>query len=82
MDYSLLLITENNPDYFDDSCTQLSHSNHNSIKSVGDLGRLDTSPLLKGHPSGIPEVEEEQEEEEQEEEDVKPHKELMESLDM
>ena len=59
MDYSLLLITERNPDFIEDSA----NSDHKSIKSGSDLGRLDTSPLLKRQPSGIPEVEEEQEEE-------------------
>ena len=49
------------------------------MKSGNDLGRIDTIPLLKRQPSGIPEVEEEQEEERDSE--TKPHIELMESLD-
>ena len=76
MDYSLLLITESNPDYIDDGS---SVSEFKSMKSGNDLGRIDTIPLLKRQPSGIPEVEEEQEEERDSE--TKPHIELMESLD-
>ena len=55
------------------------------MKSASDFGRFDgPPPLLKKQPSGIPEVEEEHEDEEEEEENmdgVKPHKELISSLD-
>ena len=44
MDYSLLLITESNPDYIDDGS---SASDFKSMKSGNEFGRIDTVPLLK-----------------------------------
>mmetsp|Transcript_30838 Transcript_30838/g.38141 ORF Transcript_30838/g.38141 Transcript_30838/m.38141 type:complete len:241 (+) Transcript_30838:2312-3034(+) len=77
MDYSLLLITESNPEYVDDG--QSSQHDYRSLKSA-DMARLDTSPFLKRQPSGIPEVQEEEEDEEESIE-VQPHPELIDNLD-
>ena len=59
MDYSLLLITEMNPDFKDTekSCTSRS-DRYMSVKTTksGSALRQDSNTLLKRQTSGIPEV--------------------------
>ena len=63
MDYSLLLITERNPDYKESD--KVGSVRYNSIRSVKSANRQDSgNNLLKRQPSGIPEVQEDLEDEE------------------
>ena len=66
MDYSLLLITERNPDYKEsDKNSAVGSVRYNSIRSVKSANRQDSgNNLLKRQPSGIPEVQEDLEDEE------------------
>ena len=74
MDYSLLLITEKNPDFREnDKSGSLSKSStrYKSVKSIGNALSQENAPL-KRQISGVPEVEEEQEyDEETDEEEQK-----------
>jgi len=47
MDYSLLLITENNPDFKERLGSDAASSRNESIKSVGNALRPEINPLLK-----------------------------------
>ena len=70
MDYSLLLITEQNPDYQED---------YRSVSNNSQIMRPTMStPFLRRQPSGIPEV---PEADEDDCDQVKPHEELIEKLD-
>ena len=70
MDYSLLLITEKNPDFKEYSTRDASSNNgsvrYTSVKSTKSaIGKQDSgNALLKRQPSGIPEVQEDLEDEE------------------
>ena len=78
MDYSLLLITEINPDYKETN----RGSSERSLKSAEIVAnRKETMPLLRKMPSGIPEVQEDLEDELDDEDDLKFNQALQEKLD-
>ncbi len=64
MDYSLLLITEKNPEYDILKSKMKAQLRGVSVKSTGHVQKLETlaqQASLKRQPSGIPEVQEEEE---------------------
>ena len=75
MDYSLLLITEKNPDFKEKSeFDAASHRNY-SVKSVGSALRPEGNTMLMRQPSGIPEVQEDlEDEDDDDDEDDEPKK--------
>ena len=81
MDYSLLLITEKNPDFIDDNSNSWEKDCFKSAEPdrLATLKVDNSAPMLfKKQPSGILEVEEEDEDEGSEEQ---PHLELANKLD-